>query len=61
LGWYTIYYIFYGSSDLSEFLPGAKFTLRPTVAFSYKNVTACTGLELWACVRVWRLSPIGLY
>ena len=35
LSWYTIYIHFCGSCPLTEFLPGAKFTLHPSRAFSY--------------------------
>ena len=43
-------YIFAGSCPVTEFLPGAKFILRPTLALSYiGSVTAwqryCTELE----------------
>jgi len=40
LGWYTIY-TFLGALALNRILPGAKFTLRRTLAFSYiASVTA---------------------
>jgi len=41
LGWYTIYAFSGGSCPLTGILPRAKFTLRPSLAFSYiGNVTA---------------------
>jgi len=40
LGWYTIY-TFWGLLSPDGILPGANFTLRPSLAFSYiGNVTA---------------------
>jgi len=42
LGWYTIHaYTFLGALAPNAILPGAKFTLRPSLAFSYiGSVTA---------------------
>jgi len=42
----TLYIHFRGLLPLTEFLQGAKFTLRPGLAFSYiGSVTACTALK----------------
>jgi len=41
-----VHYIYiFGALTLTKFLPGAKFALRPSLAFYIGSVTACTALE----------------
>jgi len=50
LGWYIIY-AFSGFLSLNGILPDAKFTFRPSLAFSYWH-RYCTALEQWASAKL---------
>jgi len=50
LGWYTIY-TFSGLLPPDGNLPGAKFTLRPILVFSYWH-SHCTALQQWLSAKL---------
>jgi len=50
LSWYTIH-TFSGALALNGILPGAKFTTRPSLVFSYWQ-RYCTVLEQWASTKL---------
>jgi len=55
-GWHTIY-TFSGALAPNGILPGAKFSLRPSFAFSYiGSVTARPALAQWASAKLCRVQ-----